>query len=291
MTHRVKLTSLAACAFACALVALAIVCPRAAWANAAVYTATATPSYTNPVTGAVEDSGGESGQTLGATMVTGIVQPEAFVQDQGNGEVLVSVRFYEADQIGDVTVAASADGSSYGASQQAEKLSTNAETNMVDLQLTAANTTPTLRFEMYVTPMGRSVTFFVTISDLAEGNTAGFAQTIDVDALNAASAESSSASAGSESNASSESSVSTSGDSVKGVSEYNADGNQVKDGAADNGADSLNYPLIIGIILAVVVVAGIIVYVAVLKPNRAKQDAAAAAAAAAARGPHQGDRD
>ena len=63
--------------------------------------------------------------------------------------------------------------------------------------------------------------------------------------------------------------------------EYTGDGVEVNQAnASGTGADTLNYPLIIGIALAVIVVIALVVYFAVIRPRQKELDAAAEAAAA-----------
>ncbi len=161
-----------------------------AWAadaeNIGVYTASVTASYENPDTGTIEDSGGQSSKALGQSMVQGIVQPNAFVEKDGSGQAIITVRFYEASELGEVKVSYdTAHNGSFSAPVVVTLVKEDGAANMNDYQFTVPSEDATLRFTIHVNPMGRDVTFFVKLSDLVEGNTAGFTQTINVDELKA----------------------------------------------------------------------------------------------------------
>ena len=69
-------------------------------AASAVYTASTAPSYSNPVTGAIEDSAGQSNVALAESMTTGCTYPAALVEKDTSGDTFVTLRFKLADQMG-----------------------------------------------------------------------------------------------------------------------------------------------------------------------------------------------
>ncbi|MBD9214127.1 MAG: hypothetical protein EGQ22_01300, partial [Senegalimassilia anaerobia] len=94
-----------ACAAAFALLAAFVVSSSvlvgvAHAATSAVYTASTAPSYANPVTGAIEDSAGQSNVALAESMTTGCTYPAALVEKDTAGNTFVTLRFKLADQMG-----------------------------------------------------------------------------------------------------------------------------------------------------------------------------------------------
>lgn len=292
---------LALVALACTALLCTLPAPAFAAVDAGVYTAAVSATYENPDTGVIEDSGGEANAALGASMVSGIMQPQALVEKAGEGNVTVTLRLYQADMLGDFAASADTTGSgAFGAEVVGERVQQNADTNMVDVRFTAPSEDATIRCTMYVEPMGRSVIYFVKLGGFEPGNAAGFVQTLDEASLAqsaAAATESASASAGAASagtaSASSAAaaaeeaapqasagSASGAAASATGAKEYNGDGKEVT-GAKDasDAAEGLNYPLIIGVVVALVVIIALVAYFAVVRPKNAAQAKAAAAAA------------
>ena len=170
---------MAAVFVACAMCASVGAAPQSAYADAAVYTASATAYYANPDTGVIEDSGGEGSAALGQSMADGILQPQAFVEKDVDGRTFVTVRLYQANEIGDVVVSSDPSHSgSFGAASLAANMSMDASANMGDWLFETPSEGSTFRLTMYVEPMGREVTFFVLLDGFQEGNSAGFVQTV-----------------------------------------------------------------------------------------------------------------
>lgn len=252
-------------------------------AQSAVFTATATPTYENPATGAVEDSGGASSAALGQSMVIGITGTQALVERDVDGKVFVTMRFSQADSIGEVKVASDTSGSgSYGEEVVAEIVREDAANNQADYRFPSASESATLRVSMYVEPMGRSVLYFVKLSDLQEGNTADFVQSVEPGQGSADGAASSgTGAASSSSNEAGAPTTDSTDSSSTGVREFDGDGHEVT-GAQSAPTEAPNYALIIGVAVAVLAAGFVITYVAYLRPKRAAQNQAAAAAAEAA---------
>lgn len=178
------------CAFLFALACACAAMQENAYADSAdtigVFTANVSASYENPDTGAIEDAGGQSSKAMGQSMIQGIVQPNALVEKDGSGKSLITVRLYQASELGDVKVSYDDSHSgNYSAPELAKAVKEDAGANMNDYQFAAPGENATLRFNVHVNPMGRDVNFFIKLSDLVEGNTANFNQTINVDELKA----------------------------------------------------------------------------------------------------------
>lgn len=145
-----------------------------------VSTATVTASYSHPITGAIEDSGGESSSVLGQSMVEGATFPQALVEVDQDEVTWVSFRFKLADELSDITFAYDADGQ--GSNYQeltAEEVQQNTADNTVDYRVQAPGSDGVFRISLYVGAMGRSVVYFATLSDLVEGNSAEFVQSVE----------------------------------------------------------------------------------------------------------------
>lgn len=265
MTLRMKAAGASLAAFLVAFVTACLLCLPAYAATSAVYTGTTNPTYENPITGTIEDSAGTSNVSLGETMVTNVTHANALVEQDTEGNVYFTLRFYQADSLSDVQFETDGGGDGNFVATEGTVMQTDAAEETVDYRFQVSSTDSVVRINMYVDPMGRAVTYFVSVSDLVEGNndSVPFVQTItagetsednaDVDASN--------------------------------VSEYNADGEEVtgEESASSESLDGSTIGMIVGVIVVVVVVAGAVSYFAYFKPKRANQAKAAAAAAASAK--------
>lgn len=272
--------------------------------DAGTYEAKLSPSYANPDTGEIEDAGGESHSALGTSMVEGIADPNAVVEVDQSGGANVTVTFKQAESLGDVKVACDeAKSGSFGDDVTAQAAGAGAEANTAQFTFPVASPEGTLRFKMYVEPMGRDVTFFATLGDCqmkSPGAASATASQASSPAAATSSAAASPASPEPVASASSESAASalpassaesaSSSDAAaaiekesgapSGVHEYTADGHEVT--GAQPGADAasqLNYPLVIGATVGACALIALIVYLAYFRPRRKAYERAAEAAA------------
>ncbi len=146
-----------------ALVAGITAIPAYATSNG-IYTATATPHYRNPLTGKIEDSGGEDSEVLGQSMTESATYTKALVEVDSNGNTYITVRLKLMDNIQNPTF--KVDGSSVSASLMQEDYSANT----ADYRMKVASENSVIRCSMYVVPMGRDVIFFITVSNLNSGS-------------------------------------------------------------------------------------------------------------------------
>lgn len=146
-----------------ALVAGITAIPAYAASNG-IYTATATPHYRNPLTGKIEDSGGEDSEVLGQSMTESATDTKALVEVDSNGNTYITVRLKLMDNIQNPTF--KVDGSSVSASLIQEDYTTNT----ADYRMKVASENSVIRCSMYVVPMGRDVVFFITVSNLKSGS-------------------------------------------------------------------------------------------------------------------------
>lgn len=146
-----------------ALVAGITAIPAYAASNG-IYTATATPHYRNPLTGKIEDSGGEDSEVLGQSMTESATDTKALVEVDSNGNTYITVRLKLMDNIQNPTF--KVDGSSVSASLMQEDYTANT----ADYRMKVSSENSVIRCSMYVVPMGRDVVFFITVSYLKSGS-------------------------------------------------------------------------------------------------------------------------
>lgn len=146
-----------------ALVAGITAIPAYAASNG-IYTATATPHYRNPLTGKIEDSGGEDSEVLGQSMTESATYTKALVEVDSDGNTYITVRLKLMDNIQNPTFMV--DGSTTSASLMQEDYSANT----ADYRMKVASENSVIRCSMYVVPMGRDVIFFITVSNLNSGS-------------------------------------------------------------------------------------------------------------------------
>lgn len=153
---------------------------HAALANG-VYTAAVHSSYSHPVSGEIEDSGGESSQVLGQSMVESVLYTQALLEVDENGNTYANVRYYLADQISDVQFAVQEWGDSSWMSTDGSVMQENAGgTYCTDYRILLTSETTVVRSTFYVEPMGRYVIFYYYFSDLTQGNNTDFIQSVTV---------------------------------------------------------------------------------------------------------------
>lgn len=141
-------------------------------ASGNVYTCTVHPCYAHPVTGEIEDSGGEASYATGQGMVDGVVYTTGILELTDSGEYYLTVRFSLMDQtsghsfwvqnVGDSGWATPAVGVTGNGTDD------NGTTADICMQVPGENCV--VRCSMYVAPMGRDVVFYLYPSDYAAGN-------------------------------------------------------------------------------------------------------------------------
>lgn len=149
-----------------AMLALAasIVSMPASAASHGIYTATATAHYRHPTTGVIEDSGGENSAVLGQSMTESATNKKALVEVDASGNTWITVRLNLMDNIQSPKF--QVDGRSVSASLMQEDYGSNT----ADFRLKANSEKSIIRCNMYVTPMGREVIFYITVGNLKSGS-------------------------------------------------------------------------------------------------------------------------
>lgn len=133
-------------------------------ASNGIYIATATPHYKHPVTGQIEDSGGEGSAVLGQSMTESATYENALVEVDSQGNTYVTVRLQLMDNIQNPEF--QVDGSAVPASLMQEDYSNNT----ADYRMEVNSENSIIRCNMYVIAMGREVIFYITVSNLQSGS-------------------------------------------------------------------------------------------------------------------------
>ncbi len=238
-----------------------------------ISTAAVHASYVNPDTGVIEDSGGEANEALGTSMSQGITGSAALVEKDADGNQFVTIRLSQADQIGEVYLASDVDHSGvYATEVAAVTTQSNAELNTADYRAQIASSQATLRISMYVHPMGRSVMYFVQLSDEVPGNPEGFVESV-------VAGQGTQENAPSDGGASEESAAAEKDSEGAGVREFDGEGNEVTGSVAPAPASPLTYAIVAGAAAAAAAVMGAAYYLTYGRKRKARSDSAAAAAA------------
>lgn len=137
-----------------------------------VYTCTITPCYRHPVTGVIEDSGGEASYATGQGMVEGAVYGTGILEVTDTGEYYLTIRMSLMDytsghsfwvqNVGDtdwMTPAIGATGNG-----------TDGTGTTTDICIQVPSENCVVRGAMYVEPMQRDVVFYFYPSNYVEGN-------------------------------------------------------------------------------------------------------------------------
>lgn len=152
----------------CAVVVLAlmagITAVQALALSNGIYIATASPHYKHPVTGVIEDSGGEGSAVLGQSMTESALYNKALVEVDNKGTTYITVRLKLMDNIENPEF--EVDGKSVSASLMQEDYTENT----ADYRMKVPSEESIIKCSMYVVPMGRQVKFFITVSDLTSGS-------------------------------------------------------------------------------------------------------------------------
>lgn len=153
-------------------------------ASGTVYTCGITPSYSHPVTGVIEDSGGEANYTTGQGMVEGAVYTTGMLEVTDDGSYYLTFRMSLMDYASNhsflVQNVGDSGWSAPGMSVTANDSDSNGTTADFCIQVPSENCV--VRGSMYVEPMGRDVIFYFYPGSYAEGNSSGMTATMVTEA-------------------------------------------------------------------------------------------------------------
>ena len=212
-----------------------------------VYTCVIHPCYAHPVTGEIEDSGGEASYATGQGMVEGAVYTTGILEVTDSGNYYLTIRLSLMDYTSNHSFWVQSVGDSGWSSPAlgvtGSGTDNNGATSDVCIQVPSENCV--VRVSMYVSPMGRDVIFYLYPSDYTAGNNTDMNATIVTAASGSSSGTASgtgSASAGSSSTGGSSSggsAGSTSGGSSLGSSSLSAAGSADTDtGEETDGSEA-----------------------------------------------------
>lgn len=133
-------------------------------ADNGIYIAAATSHYRHPITGEIEDAGGDGSAVLGQSMTESALYPEALVEVDPQGNTYVTIRLKLMDNIEDPQFQVDGDWVS------ADLMQEDYSVNTADYRMYVYSEYSVIRCNMYVVPMGREVIFYITVSDLTPGS-------------------------------------------------------------------------------------------------------------------------
>lgn len=137
-----------------------------------VYTCTIHPCYAHPVTGVIEDSGGEASYATGQGMVDGAVHTTGMLEVTDSGGYYLTIRLSLMDYTSNHSFWVQSVGDS-GWSTPALGVTGNGTDNngsTADVCIQVPSENCVVRGAMYVEPMGRDVIFYIYPSDFSAGN-------------------------------------------------------------------------------------------------------------------------
>lgn len=153
-------------------------------ASGTVYTCTIHPCYRHPVTGEIEDSGGEASYATGQGMVDGAVYPTGILELTDGGEYYLTIRMslmdYTANHSFWVQNVGDSGWSTPALGVTGSGTDNNGSTSDICIQVPSENCV--IRGAMYVEPMGRDVIFYIYPSDFVAGNNTDMNTTIVTEA-------------------------------------------------------------------------------------------------------------
>lgn len=158
-------------------------CPVQA-ASGNVYTCVIHPSYAHPVTGVIEDSGGEASYATGQGMVDGAIYTTGILEVTDSGEYYLTIRMSLMDYTSNhsfwVQNAGDSGWSSPAVGVTGNGTDNNGATADICMQVPGENCV--VRGSMYVEAMGRDVIFYLYPSDYTAGNNTNMNATIVTEA-------------------------------------------------------------------------------------------------------------
>ena len=143
-------------------------------ADAPCQTATVHGWYRHPVSGVIEDSGGEASYALGQSMVDSLVTPDGLLEEGADGSYYLSVRFNLMDNVSEVKLSAQKPGDTSWTPTGFE--STGKGDDQEDFRIAVPAKDAIVRAECFVDAMGRSVVFYLNADNLTSGNAGNFAR-------------------------------------------------------------------------------------------------------------------
>lgn len=132
-------------------------------------------TYQHPVTGKVEDSGGNSSKATGQGMVEGAISSKGLLEVTDSGDYYLTFRISLVDYTSDLTFSVQKRGASGFQVQSVTQTATGKDNNGTtkDLRIKLPSQDSIIRCSMYVKPMGRNVIFYFYPGNYTTGNSVG----------------------------------------------------------------------------------------------------------------------
>ena len=212
-------------------------------ASGNVYTCVIHPCYAHPVTGVIEDSGGEASYATGQGMVEGAVYPTGILELTDSGEYYLTIRMSLMDYTSNHSFWVQNVGDSGWSSPAIGVTGNGTDDNgaTADICMQVPSENCVVRGSMYVEPMGRDVIFYLYPSDYTAGNNTNMNATIVTEAsgTGGASAESGSGSANAgNANTGSGSAESSTGSASTGSGNASLSGSSLQSGSGSSASGS-----------------------------------------------------
>ena len=140
-----------------------------------IYTCNITRCYSHPVTGVIEDSGGESSYATGQGMVESAVGTTGMLEITDGGDYYLTIRMSMMDYTTGHSFLVQKVGDSDWMSTSVTQVSSATDSNgtTTDFRILVPSESCVVRCSMNVTPMGRDVIFYFYPGSYTEGNTSG----------------------------------------------------------------------------------------------------------------------
>lgn len=145
-----------------------------------IYTCSITPSYSHPVTGIIEDAGGEASYATGQGMVAGAVHTTGMLEVTEEGCYYLTFRLSLMDYTSNHSFQVQNVGDSGWSSPNMGITGNGSDSNgtTADICVQVPSENCIVRGSMYVTPMGRDVIFYLYPGNYTLGNTSGMSATM-----------------------------------------------------------------------------------------------------------------
>ena len=135
-----------------------------------IYLADAHPHYRHPVTGVIEDSGGDGSEVLGQSMTEGALKTESLIEVDPDGRMYATIRLGLMDNIENPQFKVQKDGYSDFYDVSADLMKENYDANESDFRFEIPNENAIVRCTFYVVAMGRDVVFYIDFDNIREGS-------------------------------------------------------------------------------------------------------------------------
>ena len=141
-------------------------------ASGTVYTCAVNRCYAHPVTGVIEDSGGEASYATGQGMAETCIYSNGILEVTDNGEYYLTIRMSMMDYTSglDFKVQNVGDSGWQTPAMGVTGNGTDANGSTADICIQVPSENSIVRISMYVTAMDRTVIYYAYPSDYTEGN-------------------------------------------------------------------------------------------------------------------------